>query len=121
MTEQRLSLGRWGEQRAADYLRRRLFRIVACNYRCRYGEIDLIARRGRTLVFVEVKTRRSHSHGAPQEAVTARKQQQIIATAQHYLTTQQPSMQTVRFDVIAVDVDGDKARINHIVDAFEAR
>jgi len=119
VTQQRLTLGRWGEQQAADYLRRRLYRIVTCNYRCHYGEIDLIVRRGKTLAFVEVKTRKSRCYGTPQEAVTPRKQQQIIATAQHYLTTQQPSTQTVRFDVIAINVDGDKTQINHIVDAFE--
>ena len=120
MTEDRLSLGRWGEQQAARYLRRRLYRIVATNYRCRHGEIDLIAQRGKTLAFVEVKTRRGRCFGAPQEAVTPRKQQQIIATANHYLMTQQPSMQTLRFDVIAVDVDGERTQIDHIVDAFEA-
>jgi len=120
VTEARLTLGRWGEQQAARYLRRRLYRIVASNYRCRYGEIDLIVQRGKTLAFVEVKTRKGRGYGAPQEAVTPRKQQQIIATANHYLTTEQPSMQTLRFDVIAVDVDGDKTQIDHIVNAFEA-
>ncbi|MCD6527428.1 MAG: YraN family protein [Desulfuromonas sp.] len=119
MTEQRLSLGRWGEEQAVNYLKRRLYRIVATNYRRPTGEIDIIARRGKTLAFIEVKTRRSRQFGAAQEAVTPRKQRQIIRTAQYYVIEHCGERDQMRFDVIAIHVDGDKPRIDHLVNAFE--
>ncbi|MDY0189755.1 MAG: YraN family protein [Desulfuromonas sp.] len=117
MTLQRLSVGKRGEELAVRYLKRRLYRIVATNYRWRGGEIDIIAQRGGILSFVEVKTRRGQPCGTAAEAVTARKQQQIIRTAQRYLA-QTPVQLQPRFDVIAIQMEGDKPRIEHIVDAF---
>jgi putative endonuclease len=81
MTEERLSLGRWGEEEAARFLRRLGMTIVERNLRTPVGEIDIIARQGKILVFVEVKTRRSDAFGTPQEAVGPTKQRQIIRTA----------------------------------------
>lgn len=117
MTQQRLSLGKWGEQLAVRYLKRRLYRIVATNYRCKAGEVDIIASRGGVLAFVEVKTRRGISHGTGIEAVTARKQRQIIRTAQWFLARQQLDLQP-RFDVISIQVDGDRPVVEHVSDAF---
>jgi putative endonuclease len=119
VTEQRLALGQWGEQQAARYLRRRLYRIVANNYRCRHGEIDLIVRRGKTLAFVEVKTRKSRHYGDAREAVTLRKQQQIIAAAQHYLVTHGGEDMAMRFDVVTVHVENDNVQVEHLIDAFD--
>lgn len=119
MTEQRLSLGRWGEQQAARYLRRRLYRIVEMNYRCRGGEIDIVARRGKTLAFVEVKTRSSQQFGAGQDAVTVRKQQQISRAAHHFLLEHPHEDHELRFDVIAVHVAGGRTEIDHLVNAFD--
>lgn len=118
MTEQRLSLGRWGEQQAVRYLKRRLYRIVETNYRSRSGEIDIIARRGKILVFVEVKTRRSTRCGSAVEAVNERKQRQIIRTAQWYLTKHADLNLQPRFDVIAIQGDETKHDLKHITDAF---
>ncbi|OQY16061.1 MAG: YraN family protein [Desulfobacteraceae bacterium 4572_35.1] len=117
MTQQRLSLGRWGEQQAVCYLRRRLYRIVATNYSCRGGEIDIIAQRGGILAFVEVKTRRGTAYGTGGEAVNERKQRQIIRAAQWYLASQ-PSPLQPRFDVISILVSGAVPVIDHVPNAF---
>ena len=114
MTQQRLSLGRWGEDFAADYLCERGWRIVARNLRTPVGEIDLVARQGKTLAFIEVKTRRSAAFGTPQEAVGVRKQRQIIRAAQWYLLQQGARLQP-RFDVVAVTAGGGEPAI---ADAF---
>lgn len=119
MTEQRLQLGRWGEQQAVRYLKRRLYRIVETNYRRPTGEIDIIARRGSVLAFIEVKTRRSRRFGTAQEAVTPRKQQQIIRTAQYYLTEHPTEQSQLRFDVMAVQLMDDDFRIEHVINAFD--
>ncbi|MCA1795931.1 MAG: YraN family protein [Geobacteraceae bacterium] len=121
MTHARLKLGKWGEERAVRYLRQRLYRIVVTNYSNKCGEIDIIARRGKVVAFVEVKTRRTTAFGSGAEAVTPRKQRQIIRTAQLYLL-QNPDMSDLqpRFDIIGVLVKPgtDACSIEHIPDAF---
>jgi len=117
MTEERLRLGSWGEEQAAVFLRRRGLKIVARNVRTPVGEIDIIARDRRFLVFVEVKTRRSATCGAPAEAVGTAKQRQIIRTAQWYLLQNRNDTLQPRFDVVSVFAGGDP-RIEHIEDAF---
>ena len=97
-----------GETIAALELERRGWRIIATNYRCKQGEIDIVAEEptqgGETLVFVEVKTRRGTAHGAPIEAVTPRKQARIIAVAQVYLAERRPNETDLRcrFDIAEV-------------------
>ncbi|KIH77937.1 putative endonuclease [Geoalkalibacter ferrihydriticus] len=118
MSVARQSLGRWGEERAGDFLQRQGFQIVERNLRTPLGEIDLIARQGRTLVFVEVKTRRSTAFGVPQDAVTPRKQRQIIRAAQWYLGQGRHSGLQPRFDVIAVLAATAEPQIEHIANAF---
>jgi len=118
MTEERLALGRWGEEQAVLFLRRQGFRILERNYRTRVGEIDIIARNRRLLLFVEVKTRRGQACGLPQEAVGIFKQRQIIRTAQWYLNNQPAGRLQPRFDVIAVRQWRGEAFIEHISDAF---
>ncbi len=93
--------GRDAETRAAAFLRQQGFRILAQNYRWRGGEIDLVARDGDCLVFVEVKSRRSHHYGAPEESITDAKRAHIARTARHYLT-RHPTDLDVRFDVVAL-------------------
>ena len=114
------SLGQFGEEQAARYLRRRFYTILARNYRCRFGEIDLIAKRGGVLAFVEVKLRRDDAHGEAREFVTARKQQRVLAAAELWLSQNETALQP-RFDVIEVyaprGTDG-PVRINHIENAF---
>ncbi len=113
-------LGRFGEERAARYLRLRGYRIVETNYSSRLGEIDLIARRGKYLVFVEVKLRKSADFAAAREFVTAAKQQRIRSTAALYLAQNETALQP-RFDVIdiyAPNGASGRVTINHIEDAF---
>lgn len=113
--------GDWGEAQTAEYLRRRGFRIVTAKFRCRYGEIDLIAREGDTLCFVEVKLRKRTDFGLPREYVTASKQRRLRATASWYLSTHDPDARC-RFDVAEVYPDeNDPAappRIEYLKDAF---
>ncbi|MBN1140861.1 MAG: YraN family protein [Deltaproteobacteria bacterium] len=117
MTYERLSLGKWGEETAAGYLQTHGMKIVERNYRTPIGEIDLIARHGKILVFVEVKTRRSDLFGLPQEAVGARKQRQIIRATQWYLQNHPTPLQP-RFDVVAVTIANGAPVIEHIPGAF---
>ncbi len=122
MSEQRLALGQWGEDQAAAYLSRQGLKILVRNYRTPVGEIDIIARDRKMLVFVEVKTRRSSSFGLPQEAVGLRKQQQIIRTANWYLKQEKIGKMQPRFDVIAILCQSDgMAKIEHLPDAFEVQ
>ncbi|MCS6775954.1 MAG: YraN family protein [Chloroherpetonaceae bacterium] len=123
----RKQLGATGEAMVARYLERLGWRIVARNYRCAAGEVDLIAEEPageeRTLVFVEVKTRRTRSCGAPVEAVTGTKQSRLIQVAQHYLACYAGSdpEPRCRFDVAAVQMHPDgTARITLIRGAFSA-
>lgn len=89
---------------AADYLEKRGFTVLCRNFRCRSGEIDLVARDGRTLVFVEVKYRRSGGTGLPEEAVSPRKMRTISRVADFYrVRFQVPENVPCRFDVIAIE------------------
>ncbi len=95
--------GNRGEAKACDYLRKQGYQIIKQNYRCKVGEVDIIARDGEYLVFVEVKYRKNAIHGMPQESVTFAKQKKISATAGYYMMTHHIKENTsVRFDVISV-------------------
>ena len=118
MTEKRLSLGQWGEEVAARHLQRLGMKILERNVRTPVGEIDLVARHGRTLVFVEVKTRRGRIFGVPQESVGRTKQRQILRAAQWYLGDGKGRGLQPRFDVVAVHAGTDPPEIEHIPDAF---
>ena len=114
-------LGRWGEAKAAAYLRRRLYRVVERNYTTRFGEIDLIARNGRYLVFAEVKLRKGSGFAEAREFVTAAKQERLRKTAELWLAAHPTNLQP-RFDVIEIYApQGEKThfpRICHLRDAF---
>ena len=123
----RRGVGQRGETLARRFLRRRGLKILAANYRCGAGEIDLIAldrgtRRetgAETLVFVEVKTRRQDRYVAPAAAVDAAKQRRIRRAAEHYLARHEASDLAVRFDVVSIVLpDGEPPRIDHLPDAF---
>lgn len=118
-----VSKGAAGEILAARFLRDKGYTVVASNYRCRQGEIDIIATHGRYIVFVEVKTRRSDALYAPREAVTAAKQRRLLQTAAIYLARTAISLQP-RFDVVEVVTDTNNpmlaVEINHIMGAYEA-
>lgn len=114
------SLGRWGEEQAARYLKLRAYKILDTNYSCRMGEVDIVARRGKYIVFVEVKLRKNDGFAQAREYVNHAKQQRIIATAQLYLQEHDIELQP-RFDVIEIYApDGAQGRVHieHIENAF---
>ena len=119
MSHARLALGVWGEEQAVEYLRLQGMKILQRNYRTPVGEIDIIAKNRKFLVFVEVKTRRGVAFGFPQEAVGQRKQRQIIRTCQWYLQEHKCGRLQPRFDVVAVLAEKNgTAQITHLADAF---
>ena len=103
MTRARLALGAAGEAAAAAWYVRRGYTVVARNWRCRDGELDLVVRRGRELVFVEVKARTTDRFGVPAEAVTLRKQRRLRGLAARYLAEEGGGgAARLRFDVVAI-------------------
>ena len=121
MTRSRLNVAKIGESLAAKHLQTRGYRILAQNYRARRGEIDLIARDGEFIVFVEVKTRRSLKFGLPQAAVTLRKQRQISKVALAYLQSRNLLDAPCRFDVIAIHLSPqlELLKLEQIESAFD--
>ena len=115
------ALGRWGEALAADWLEKRGCVLVAANWRCRFGEIDLIAEDGDFLCFVEVKLRKSDAYGGAGEAVDRRKQEKLRTAAELYLAGHPTDLQP-RFDVAEVyapqGAQTAAPRINYIENAF---
>ena len=118
-----VSKGAMGEILAARFLREKGYGILSSNFRCRFGEIDIIASDKRYLVFVEVKTRREDSRYLPREAVTVTKQRKLLQTAAMYMSRFPTNLQP-RFDVIEVVTAADETmrvvEINHIIGAYEA-
>ncbi len=110
--------GRASEDRAARYLQSKGYKILDRNYRCRMGEVDLIAEEGETLVFVEVKARRTNRFGSAKAAVDRRKQIRIAQAAQHYLKATGRWGKQARFDVVAITSSPDGDRIEVIRNAF---
>lgn len=103
------------ERLAASFLERAGLTILERNYRCRFGEIDLVAASGATLVFVEVRARRSEAYGGAAGSITAAKRRRIVAAARHYLARQRAS-RACRFDVVLVR--GSEQAIEWLIDAF---
>jgi len=109
--------GEQGEAQAAEFLRSKGLTIAARNYTCRFGEIDLIARDGDVIVFVEVRSRAGNAFGGAAASITAAKQAKLLKTACHYLATLQPTP-PCRFD--AVLLTGDPPHIEWLRNAIEA-
>ena len=114
--------GAWGESLAAEYLRKKRYKLLAAGYRSRFGEIDLIVSDRKFLVFVEVKLRKSSQFAKALEYVDRRKQDRIRTTAQMYLA-QNPTVLQPRFDVIEIyapeGTETARPEIYHLEDAFE--
>jgi putative endonuclease len=114
------ALGERGENVAARHLRNKGYRIITRNYRCEMGEIDIIARDGKTLVFVEVKTR-AYDDPSPEEQVNLAKQQAVTRVAKMYLSRYGSPQPAARFDVVAIIwPSGQNPIIRHEEAAFEA-
>ena len=114
----RRTQGKAGEDLAAQFLERNGLKILERNYRFERGEIDIIAEEGDELIFVEVKARRSTAFGAPEDAVTEEKQEQVRAVADGYLFEHDIDNRPCRFDVVAIEFKNSKTEIRHIRDAF---
>ncbi|MEV0825606.1 YraN family protein [Nonomuraea rubra] len=112
--ESKLELGKRGEQAAVTYLEAEGMRVVERNWRCRHGEIDIIAEDGPTLVVVEVKTRSSRSHGTALESVTPAKLARLRMLAAKWLSTQPRSFEAVRVDVIALERFAGDFALRHV-------
>lgn len=115
-------VGRFGEQTAADYLKKKHYKIIGLNYSCRFGEIDIIAQNKKYIVFAEVKLRKSDKFAEAKEFVTYTKQEKIIKTASLWLSQNETELQP-RFDVIEIyapeGISSKSIKINHIENAFQ--
>jgi putative endonuclease len=120
MAHWRQILGADGERVAERFLRAHHYTILARNYRCPAGEVDLVALDRGTVVFVEVKTRAQLAFGGPADAVDRRKQRQIQRVAEYYLAVHRLLDRNARFDVVAVSVGGDDTRCELLRNAFDA-
>jgi putative endonuclease len=115
----RRETGRRGEDVAAAHVTALGWRVVVRNFRCRAGEIDLVALDGATVVFVEVRSRLGRSHGTPLESVDGRKQARVGLVARHFLAARGWHERPARFDVVGVRLDADPPDVQHVRAAFD--
>jgi putative endonuclease len=119
MPDRRQQFGSNSESLAARYLKKSGYKILEQNYRTPLGEIDIIAKEKKTIVFVEVKSRRSNRYGNPKWAVTPRKQRKISMVALQYLKSTRQMDNRARFDVVTVISNRDEPQIEIVKNAFE--
>jgi putative endonuclease len=116
----RQELGAIGEKLARDFLKKKDYKILDTNYRCREGEVDIIARKKDCLVFIEVRTKASTGFGSPEESVTFAKKERLISSALTYMSERRGLPESWRIDFIAVELghDGKATRIELIENAI---
>ena len=119
MQNRKQKFGEQGEPLAVWYLKQNGYKIIEQNYRNPLGEIDIIAQEKKTIVFVEVKSRRSVRYGSPKWAVTPQKQRKISMVALYYLKTTRQTDARARFDVVAITSNRDEPQIEIVKNAFE--
>jgi putative endonuclease len=119
LTRERLELGERGEALAFEKIKRLGYTHIIKNYRCRLGEVDLVAKDGDVLVFIEIKTRRGRPLGFAKEAVNLRKQKQLSKVALNYMKANDCCDVSARFDVVAVSVGSGSPQIEVIKNAFD--
>ena len=119
MRSTRREVGDIGERLAAAFLERHGYAILQRNFRCREGEIDIVARQGESLVFVEVRAKRGSGFGTPEESITDLKKERLVSVADAYLQQCDDPPSTWRIDVVAIDLtrDNDIRRLEHIESA----
>ena len=115
----RATFGQWGEDEACKHLESHDYKIICRNYRCRMGEIDIIASKNAEIVFVEVKTRGSDSHGGPVHALGIAKQRTLCRAARAWLAAHKAWEQPCRFDVICALRNGSTLHLEHFCHAFD--
>ncbi len=101
----RKQTGDRGEELALEFLKKKGYKLRETNYRCRYGEIDIVAEKKKVLAFVEVRTRTGNAFGTPEESVTQTKKEKIIASAMNYLSSHENLPEQWRIDFVAVELD----------------
>ncbi len=111
--------GKTGEDIATAFLRKKRYKIIERNYKCVFGEIDIVARDMSDIVFIEVKSRKSKDFGEPEDAVTLNKQRKISKVALNYLKEKNLDDHKARFDVIAIKLSTEGNIVKHIKNAFE--
>jgi putative endonuclease len=121
MPTPRTQLGNWGEELAAQFLQDLGYRILATNYRCVYGEVDIVAQEGEELVFVEVRTRSSETFGVPEESLSRAKVRRLVATCQDYVGRCAGEDTGWRIDLVCVYLGQDRRlqRIQHLRHAVQ--
>ena len=119
MTFARINTGKQGEALAVEFLEKNGYRVLENNFRCRYGELDIVAIDGEIIAFVEVKTKTNNRFGPPKLAVDLRKQRQLSKTAMMYLTQKRLNDCPARFDVVGISIMEDKTEVELIRNAFE--
>ena len=117
--DQKLTTGQQAELWASEYLQQHGLVLITKNYHCRRGEIDLVMQDGQSLVFVEVRYRKSARFGSALESVDRKKQAKLIFTAEHYLVQNTQPFSAYRFDVIAITPEQNKPVITWVKDAFQ--
>ena len=115
---QRKQIGQQGEALAASYLAEQGYNIVQRNWRCPLGELDIVAEAGETLIFVEVRTRRSHRFGLAEESLTPTKQSRLVDLARTYLQESATLDCSWRIDVVTVQWEAGQPKINHVENAI---
>jgi len=120
MSHRKIALGKKGEKTAVSYLKKKGYRIVETNFRCKIGELDIIASLKDTLVFVEVRSRSTKRFGLPQESIGPAKQRKIRTVASYYLQLLGKPVPRVRFDVLALHFSaaGELLSVEHLENAF---
>ncbi len=117
----RKELGNRGEEVAANFLKKQGYQIIERNYQARMGEVDIVAREGKSIVFIEVKTRRSTDFGLPEEALSYDKRRRLTKLALGYLAYHKIKNKNCRFDVVSILVNEDRVKdVRLIKNAFEA-
>jgi putative endonuclease len=119
LTRERLDLGKWGEDLALKKVKKLGYTCLVRNYRCPLGEVDLIARDGDSLVFIEIKTRRGRSLEYAKEAVNQRKRRQLSKVALAYMKANGCADARARFDVVVINLDGGEQEIEVVRNAFD--
>ena len=107
-------IGKFGEDEASKYIEKQGYKILDRNFYCKRGEIDIIALDKKEIVFIEIKSRTNGTYGLPAEAVTKKKIEHIIKTAEYYLYVRNLQNEQVRIDVIEVYVHNNQIKINHL-------